>query len=140
MTDIQALTAGSAEVTLSNDKWHWVYKIKRPRKNKIEPGQLAPLFVSVKSGHSFSYVGIVIDPINQPRLIHTKRSRFDRSMVEYRAAAWMLRMIKAGGERALAKHGFRLQWANKCICCGRKLTTPSSIDSRIGPECAKRYV
>lgn len=32
--------------------------------------------------------------------------------------------------------GVRLLWADQCQRCGRKLTAPSSIDARLGPDCA----
>jgi len=33
------------------------------------------------------------------------------------------------------RHGLEVQWSAKCRCCNRKLTTPESIASGIGPVC-----
>ena len=33
------------------------------------------------------------------------------------------------------RHGLEVLWSAKCRCCNRKLTTPDSIASGIGPVC-----
>lgn len=158
LSPLQALTAGNATVTLSNDKRHFTFKFKRAKAKPLAPysdhrGRFfgshglsfgaplpPPIFVSVKSGHTMDYAGIVSsDRFGNTTIKRTAKSRVDINDVQFRALNWMIDQLQRGGEAALSKHGFRLQWSNCCVKCGRKLTQPSSIDSRIGPECAKHF-
>lgn len=79
------------------------------------------------------YAGILADRVVK----RTNKSKLTATAVEVRAINWLFKVLTEGGDKAVSAAGFRLQWSNKCVRCGRKLTTPSSIDGRVGPECAK---
>jgi hypothetical protein len=60
--------------------------------------------------------------------------------------AWPVRLLRRsmarvwegkGGE--VEKAGFRIMHDGHCSVCGRKLTTPESLDSGIGPVCAAKF-
>jgi len=40
--------------------------------------------------------------------------------------------------RGSIPHGYTVELARACLRCGRKLTTPRSLESGIGPECRNR--
>lgn len=126
-------TAGNATFTVTNPQGvHYTFKISRPR--NAEP--TCPLFVSLLSGadnvSDYTYVGILTDA-GAVKL--TRKSRLLESSLPVKVIRWALNEIKAG--RQLPK-GYTCQHEGKCCRCGRMLTTPESIDSGIGPECASK--
>lgn len=131
ISDYNMMTAGKATFTLTNgaDR-RWTYKI-----NKSKDGRCH--FVSLLTGpentSDYTYLGLFSPERGTVTL--TRASNFTPESHPYRAISWLLGELKA--ERALT-HNFVVKWADQCQRCGRDLTVPSSIDARIGPECAKK--
>lgn len=61
-----------------------------------------------------------------------------RGGTDYERFAAMLCDLAAGERSELAKVGYQFDESRVCRRCGRKLTTPESIDSGIGPICDGR--
>ncbi len=70
----------------------------------------------------------------------TKASKLPVTAEPVRGLRWALSLIHAGMDSEIEAKGFRLQWAAECQRCGRTLTVPSSIDSRLGPTCARKVM
>jgi hypothetical protein len=131
MKDYEIMTAGKATFTLTNgvDR-RWTYRISKSKDGKAH-------FVSILTGadntSDYTYLGL-FKPENASVLL-TKASQFKPESHPYRAINWLMKELQA--ERPLT-HNFTVMWSDSCQRCGRELTVPSSIDNRIGPECAKK--
>lgn len=82
---------------------------------------------------SYTYMGM-LSP-NDGAVHLTRNSRFNDESKPVRVIRWVLEIVWNGGELPA---GYKLQHEGRCGKCGRMLTVPESIESGIGPECAKR--
>lgn len=122
--------AGNALFTVESKATgtRFTVKIRQPKEN-------GPHFCSVLTGpnneNDFEFVGTVF-PSGDYR--HGKRSRITEVAPSAKAVRWIV-------ERALLGkplNGCEVFHSGKCGKCGRTLTVPESIESGIGPECAKK--
>jgi len=136
------IRAGKAELTVSNGKGeHVTFRITAPSKTTARDGRTIDRetnvrFVSVMTGSedagSYSYVGMLD---TTKGIKPTKGSKLPLSDRRVAAVAWVIRQVASA---ATIPAGYSLAHAGKCLCCGRKLTNPDSIESGIGPECRKK--
>ena len=103
---------------------------------KINHQESKPYFVSLLTGPdnylNYNYLGIYIPQKLEIKL--TQKSQFKKDSLPVKVIQWAIKMI------ALNKsipQGYSIQHENKCCRCGRRLTTPESIERGIGPECIK---
>jgi len=128
----QFFLGGNATFTVQNaSAEHYTFKVKQPKPEM-------PFFISLMTGpdneNSFSYMGIVSPVDGNIRL--TAKSKLTAVSVPVKVAAWALRKVWTNSD---LPEGYQIRHEGKCGCCGRKLTTPESLDRGIGPECAKRF-
>lgn len=127
------MLAGNAIVTIENPRTggRFTYRVEAPRK-KVAPVYDGARFVSVLAGpdnaSAYKFIGTIFGD-----------GRFDpqRSWIAAaasRAFAWTWERVRAGRPwlPAVIRH------AGRCGRCGRLLTVPESVDSGLGPECARR--
>jgi hypothetical protein len=125
--------AGNATVTISSRKsgTHYTYKFSKP---KDKEGDL--YFVSALTGPDnetdFIYIGLAFKNRVEGGLKLTAKSKFSPDAPCVKAIDWALKQLAKGGHEDLV-----VLHANACGRCGRKLTTPQSIITGLGPECAK---
>lgn len=67
------------------------------------------------------------------RFKHGKKSRIGENAPSTKALAWLVKGLAQGADLTKA---VELRHEGRCGRCGRKLTTPASIDTGIGPVCA----
>ena len=121
--------AGNATLTLRSTKTgnRFTYRVRSPRSKK-------GWFVSVLTGPdneaSYSYVGFLIN--DKFRL--TQGSKFSWSDAQAGAFKYFTDAVLSS---EVLPSTLEVRHAGKCGRCGRTLTVPESIDSGIGPECAK---
>lgn len=128
ITDKRFFTLGNATFTVSNATGtHYTYKVSRPDEDK-------PYFVGLLTGPdneaSYTYMGLLDPNTLQVRL--TKASKYNLQSTPYRVINWALGKVAHGTP---LPSGYAIQHEGKCGRCGRKLTTPESIERGIGPEC-----
>jgi hypothetical protein len=131
------LLAGNATFTVSNPQGeHYTFKVNRP-KHELDRSQMgiqrpAPYFIRVLTGpdneNSYTYLGMV----KEDGVHLTKASKYTKDSKPYRVADWAVRGILAGGD---LPDGYNIDHAGTCGRCGRKLTTPESIATGLGPVC-----
>jgi hypothetical protein len=125
---------GNATLTVTSNATgaRFTFRVRQPK-----PDATAPFFVSVLTGPdnetAYTFVGSLF-PDGTYR--HGKRSTIAPDAPSARAAAWFFGLVLAGNFAKLDAQCV-VQHAGKCCRCGRKLTVPSSIETGIGPECAK---
>lgn len=94
-------------------------------------------FINVLSGCNnetdYSFVGIVDKGKTSFRL--TKKSRVKADSRSFKGFAWLFSHLSNETELP-SKVNFYHE--GRCARCGRKLTTPESIESGFGPECIKK--
>ena len=123
--------AGNATVTIQSVSGkHFTYRIRR---RKAEGKGAAPdfYFVSVRDGSEYQYIGYVRQNIMQAG------QKGDASVESYRAFEWLVRQLL---KKSVMHPKLTVQHEGACGRCGRQLTNPGSIDSGIGPECARFVV
>lgn len=92
-------------------------------------------FVGVLTGSNntsdYTYIGTIW---NGGSFKHGRKSRISADATSVKAFAWVLRKLSANQ----LPPQVRIHHEGRCCCCGRKLTTPQSIETGIGPVCANR--
>jgi hypothetical protein len=132
MLSKQFFFGGNATFTVENGKGaHYTFKVRQPKAKK--KGDIPPFFVSLMTGTDneshFSYMGILL-PDGKVRA--TTKSKVTPDSVPFKVAEWA--MGRCFNAQALPA-GYKVRHNEKCARCGRKLTTPESLDRGIGPEC-----
>jgi hypothetical protein len=129
----QFILGGKAVITVSNGRGdHYTYQF---RHHKFPDGQ-DRFFVKVlskpdnESDSSYTYVGMMYP---SGTFILTKGSTYTMESPCVKVIMWMLARIKAGRELPLPAS---LRHEGLCGRCGRKLTTPASVDTGFGPHCS----
>lgn len=136
MISAQFILAGKAIFTVSSvTGQRYTFKVTHKEATERWP---ETWFISVLTGpdntKDYTYLGIV----NRDGMIKmTNKSGFGEGSVPVRVARWALNI--AWGRTTLPE-GYKIQHEGRCGRCGRLLTVPESIESGIGPECAKHAV
>lgn len=122
------MLAGNATVTMSGLKARYTYKVSRAKNQ--EPGAAPLYFVALLSGpdneSDYTYMGVLNGTLKL-----TKKSAFKDDSIPVRAFRYVWAHVSAGNLPPQAE----VRHEGSCGRCGRKLTTPESIDRGIGPEC-----
>lgn len=127
---------GNATFTVQNATGdYYTFKIRQP---KSQPGEQAkPFFAGLLTGpdneSSYTYMGIFNPETFTVNL--TRASKYTDDTKPVQVIRWALKQVFTG---ARLPEGYQIRHEGKCGCCGRKLTTPESLDRGIGPECASR--
>lgn len=130
------ILAGHAVFTVRSKKTgtRFTYKIRQPEPET--DGAPAPHFVSVLTGpdneSDYQYLGCIFQARD---FVVTKKSRIGKDAPSAKAFAWLWAQLMAGKDVT----GQMEYWHEGTCCrCGRRLTTPESIEAGIGPVCAGR--
>lgn len=138
------IRGGNAVFTIKSLKTgsHFTYKVTKGKEGS------SPYFVRVLAGPdnqdwaASQYIGLIpngqIDFYTQPLIAGRKGKPKAPS---YLALSWVLNKLsgkfaEVRGEGEIS--GFEIMHEGRCCRCNRALTHPDSIESGIGPECAKR--
>ena len=118
-------------------KGHYTFKVCHKEASAQYP---EAWFVNLLTGpdntSDYTYFGMLRPADGQLDLTakshHTESSKLVAVLRRVLARVW------AGEQDAITAAGFNLHHEGKCCRCGRILTTPESVTSGIGPECAKK--
>lgn len=137
------VTAGNAIFTIRmpdgfpNGHGHYTYKVTRKDADGDWP---ETYFIGLLTGpdntSNYQYLGILDPHTFQIKLTRASKYRPDTFVV--RLVRRTLARIWAGEGGVVEAAGFGVDHEGRCGACGRKLTTPESIDTGFGPECSKR--
>jgi len=128
----QFITAGKAIFTVLNTETTNRYTF-RVTKKENDNGSFV-FFVSVLTGpcneSNYSYIGM----LTQDGVFRwTRGSSVHTSALSFKAFAWVWANVDA-----VMPAKIEIRHEGRCGRCGRKLTTPQSIDAGFGPECITR--
>lgn len=124
------ILAGNATVTVRSQKTgtRFTFKVRQPKPD-------SPHFVSLMNGPDnegdFAFIGSVFA---SGEYRHGTRSAISPDAPSAKAARWVVSRVMA--DKPL--DGCEVWHEGRCGKCNRKLTVPESIESGIGPECAKK--
>ena len=126
--------AGHATVTFqSSSGQHFTYQIRKADSETNAYGRHTTppvFFVSVLyDGSNYRYIGYVRGTEFKPG------SKGTPDAESFAAFKWTFGYLL---ERAQIHPKLTIRHEGTCGCCGRQLTHPESIDSGIGPVCARR--
>jgi hypothetical protein len=124
------IKAGNATFTIQSVEsgTHFTYVLAAPPRRKTHDR-----FARVLIGpDAWAYLGVVVNA----SLLPTRGSKVSEQAPSFLALAWFLRELSRTPDDATpAKVIFRHE--GKCGRCGRPLTTPASVDTGLGPDCAE---
>lgn len=125
--------AGRAVFTVSNPAGErYTFRVThKPAAGKWAETWFAALLTGPNNESDYTYLGIV-EPEGKVRL--TGKSPYPETALPVKVLAFALRV--AWGVQKLPD-GYAFHHEGKCGRCGRTLTVPESVESGIGPECAK---
>jgi len=134
----QFILAGDATFTIDTPAdGHRTFRV---RYNEASERWPECWFVSMLTGSDnesdYSYLGKLDRFTGQ--LVLTAKSKLPADSHAVRLLNRVLARVWTGDHAAYEHHGFITHHEGRCGRCGRKLTVPSSIESGIGPECAKQ--
>lgn len=131
----QFILAGKSFFTIQNKETdtRFTYKVCQATDDDNKPKDL--WFVSVLVGsdneNSYQYAGI----ITKDGFRRTAKSKITNDAVSMKAFMWLWGMVKSGKDLPEKVDFYH---AGRCGRCGRKLTTPESIESGFGPICLSK--
>lgn len=131
ITNPKFFEGGKAIFTVFNNKGeHITYKIRKKGDS--------PFFVSLLTGpdnyRNYTYIGLYIPSWKAIKL--TEKSKLLPESKPVKVFNWAVQQV---WENHSLPEGYGIVHENKCCRCGRKLTTPESVENGIGPECIKYF-
>jgi len=129
------LTAGKATFILEGKDRRWTFRIVKVESDGRPPIYFANLLTGPDNDADYTYLGVYEPAVGWVRL--TKASKLPETAEPVRALRWYVGLVVNDREAEVEQHGFRILWSCRCQRCGRPLTVPSSIDARLGPDCAE---
>ena len=132
------ILAGRARVTLTSLKTgdHYTYRVSRKTREGGPSYETTPWFVSVLSGpdngSDYNYIGFIPKQGPGDGLVAGQKGRPDAT--SFKAFQWALSKLVGGS----IPSELRIQHEGSCCRCGRALTHPDSVESGVGPECARK--
>lgn len=131
--------AGSAIFTIEvpGDR-HYTFLVDKvdPTDKFPNPAWFAKLLTGPDNTSDYTYLGKLDDFSGQ--LIMTSKSKLPADSFPVRLLNRILARVWCGDHDAYMRHGYRTHHEGRCGKCGRRLTVPASINSGIGPECARQ--
>jgi hypothetical protein len=131
------ITAGKACFTLKSEKTgnHYTYAVNAAPANR---GATYAYFVSALTGPNnetdFSYIGTIFRNGETFEFRTTQKSKLPNSALSVVSFRWFADRVFAGN----MPQQVSMHHDGSCGRCGRKLTTPDSIERGIGPDCAEK--
>ena len=136
MVTREFLTAGRAIFTVTSGTTgeHITYRIAHKKgSEKYPPAWFVSVLTGPENTSDYTFLGMLDPETGMVRLTRSSKYREDsRPVVVVR---WALRKI---WEHREFPAGYTVLHEGRCGRCGRLLTVPESIETGIGPECAKK--
>lgn len=123
--------AGNATFTLSSKRTGARYTYRASAPKDAADRFFLSLLTGPDNEADYTYIGMITP---ERRFTLTRASKMGMDAAPVRAAAYFCQQVLQEGRLPDA---LEVRHEGKCGRCGRKLTVPESVDSGIGPECAK---
>lgn len=132
---LKFLLAGKSEFTMVSNKTNnrITYKLIK-KESKRDKGKYI-YWLSTKSGNNYVYDGVVYydDNNNVFRFSKGKKGNTNSNEINIKAILYVINKL----HRGIYDIEVDIYHVGRCGRCGKKLTTPESIITGLGPVCAK---
>ena len=116
---------------------HYTFRVQHVEASDRWPeSYFVKLLTGPDNTRDYSYVGKLGADCGEVWL--SAKSRVTDDSISVRILRRVLAAIFAGRGDAVEAAGWSVHHEGRCGCCGRRLTTPESVESGIGPVCAAR--
>lgn len=135
--------AGEATFTVSNQAGiHYTYHVYKAIPNPQYPNNAWFAQLVLAAEDKKVYLGRLVPPTSKqpsPNILLTGRSKYRADSRVLKVLDWALTVVwQVHKGIYVLPAGYSIKHIGKCGRCGRELTNPASIDSGIGPECARQ--
>ncbi len=115
---------------------HYTYAINHKEKSaQFDETWFVSLLTGPNNEGDYSYLGMLEPHNGNVRL--TRASRYSADTLPVKLLNRVLARVWSGELDIVKQHGYNVHHSGKCGKCGKKLTTPESIERGIGPDCFK---
>lgn len=124
---------GTATIRSEATGKRFTYKFGVPK--NPQPNRKIPIFVKLLvAPETYQYIGCIWREANgRLSYAHGANCRIGKDAPSIKAIQWFLKCI----ERSVVPDQLSVYHEGVCGRCGRKLTVPESIESGLGPVCAR---
>jgi hypothetical protein len=133
---LKFMRAGKAIMTIESKKTqkHFTFRFKTPKNvNEDTPIKDIPIWVSVLTNSDnetgYEFIGTIFGD----KYFHSKKSRISTEALSVVSFNYWFKGLVTNNANRL--NMLALYHAGHCMRCGRKLTTPESIELGVGPVC-----
>lgn len=132
--------AGKAEFTLQSNVTgkHYTYRILSKNNDHEYPIKFLYVLSGSNNDDDWSYAGttrmLKVHPSHNVTFNTTPKSKFNFKSPAITAFLWFIRQLNKNEMSA----DVSFLHSGKCSACGRKLTTPESIRTGLGPVCRSK--
>ena len=123
------IEAGKATITIESTKTSKYFTYKFTKHKIFKNIYFVKLLSGIDKSSNYVYIGVYDSRTMTFNL--TKKSRLPREATSIIALKYFINCIVNN----TIPSALKVYHADKCGRCGRKLTTPDSINSGFGPEC-----
>lgn len=129
--------AGQATFTIQTPTQHRTYRVDwvGASERYPNPAYFVKLLTGPDNQSDWTYIGKLDDFTGQ--LVMTTNSKLAANSFPVTLFNRVMARVWSNDHQAYEQHGFKTHHMGQCGRCGRDLTNPTSIESGIGPECAK---
>lgn len=132
------LQGGKATFTLESMTTGKHYTFKATKADNPSRNGEVVVFIAMLTGsdnsNDFSYLGTMF--VQHGNLTYRMTQKSPNNKTAHAALGFFASLLNR--DKDLEEHNLIFRHAGTCGVCGRKLTTPESIDSGIGPVCAAK--
>jgi len=133
---LKFMRAGKAIMTIESKKTqkYFTFRFKTPKNiDENTPIEKIPIWVSVLTGNdntsSYTFMGTIFGD----KYYHSNKSSISKDALSIVAFKYWFNALVTKNENRLKQ--IELYHEGRCMRCGRKLTTPESIELGVGPIC-----
>lgn len=129
--------AGNATFTIETPTQHRTYRVERVEASaRWKEAFFVKLLTGPNNETDWTYLGKLDDFTGQLQL--TAKSKLTADAFPVKLFNRVMARVWSEDHAAYEQHGFKTHHEGCCGRCGRTLTTPTSVETGIGPECAKK--
>jgi hypothetical protein len=115
---------------------HYTFRVNhKPASEKGGECYFVALLTGQDNENDYTYLGLLVD---QGEVKLTKGSRYADDSFPVRIIRRVLFRLFRDEAALIESKGWKVHHEGRCGRCGRTLTVPESIESGIGPECARK--
>ena len=115
-------------------KPHYTFRVEhKAATGQYKEAWFAKLLTGPDNTRNYSYIGML--NADQGIVRTTAKSKLAGDSIVIKLLNRTLALVWAGDIAPLEAQGFKLHHEGRCGKCGRVLTTPTSVEIGIGPEC-----